>query len=236
MRLQEFDLTPAVVFHDRLNPKIWDNNNDLLPDVREKLLKIADDFRRFIGVEIFDILDITISGSNAAYTYTPNSDIDLHLVVMIPDAHDQELRQLFDAKKYQYNDTYDFKIHGYDVELYVQDAEQEHHSMGIYSIKNDRWISMPKQIKANIDDISVEEKYRTYKARIYRAIVNDDLEQCQKLWDSIKDMRRAGLAHGGEFSPENITFKILRAEGELQQLRNHMTYLKTQSMSLESVI
>jgi hypothetical protein len=232
MRLQEFDLTPAVVFHDRLNPGLWTDDNELLPDVHEKLLKIAEDFRKFIGVEIFDLLDITISGSNAAYTYTPNSDIDLHLVVMIPDAHEQELRELFDAKKYQYNDTYDFRIHGYDVELYVQDAEQEHASMGIYSIKNSRWISTPKQIKANIDDISVEEKYRTYKARIYRAIVSGDIESCQKLWDAIKGMRKTGLAHGGEFSPENITFKMLRAEGELQQLRDHMTALKTQSMSL----
>jgi hypothetical protein len=196
------------------------------------LIKIAEDFRKFIGVDLYDILDVTISGSNAAFTYTPHSDIDLHLVVMIPDAHDEELRQLFDAKKYQYNDTYDFKIHGYDVELYVQDAEQEHASMGIYSVKNNRWISTPKQSKANIDDISVEEKYRTYKSRIRTALVDDDIESCQRLWDAIKDMRKSGLAQGGEFSPENITFKMLRAEGDLAQLRDHMTALKTQAMSL----
>jgi hypothetical protein len=233
MRLNEIDITPALVFHDQLNPALWEGDS-LRPDVREKLIKIAADFQEFIGVSIYDVLDVTISGSNAAFTYTPKSDIDLHLVVMIPGAHEEELRQLFDAKKYQYNDMFDFKIHGYDVELYVQDAEQEHHSMGIYSVKNDRWISQPKQIRATIDDVSVENRYRTYIARIQMATAEDDLEKCQKLWDHIKGMRKAGLAQGGEFSPENVAFKLLRAEGHLQELRDHMLTLKTQAMSLEN--
>lgn len=234
MRLQEFDLTPAVVFHDQLNPALWADNR-LLPDVRQKLLNIAKDFQEFIGVQLYDILDVTISGSNAAFTYTPNSDIDLHLVVMIPEAHDPELRELFDAKKYQYNEQFDFRIKGFDVELYVQDAEQPHHSMGIYSIKNDRWLSEPKQVKANIDDSSVEHKYRSYKARIVRALRSDDAEQIRHLWNQIRDMRKAGLAKGGEFSPENITFKLLRAEGDLQDLRDKITQLKTAEFSLESL-
>ena len=234
MRLQEFDLTPAVVFHDQLNPALWADNR-LLPDVRQKLLNIAKDFQEFIGVQLYDILDVTISGSNAAFTYTPNSDIDLHLVVMIPEAHDPELRELFDAKKYQYNEQFDFRIKGFDVELYVQDAEQPHHSMGIYSIKNDRWLSEPKQVKANIDDASVEHKYRSYKARIVRALRSDDADQVRRLWNQIRDMRKAGLAQGGEFSPENITFKMLRSEGDLQDLRDKITQLKTAEFSLESL-
>jgi hypothetical protein len=232
MRLQEFDLTPAVVFHDELNPMLW-NGIRLDPDVRQKLLKIANDFREFIGIDLFDILDVTISGSNAAFTYTPNSDIDLHLVVMIPEAHDQELRQLFDAKKYQYNDQNDFKIHGFDVELYVQDATQPHHSMGIYSIKNDRWLKKPRAEKASVDDTSVKNKYRSYKSRIKQALKDNNPIRVKKLWDCIKDMRKAGLQTGGEFSPENLTFKLLRAEGDLSDLKDHMSRLKAQEFSLE---
>lgn len=234
MRLQEFDkLSQAVVFHNTLNPALW-RDGQMLPDVRDKLMKIARDFQEFIGVENFDLVDITVSGSNAAYTYTPNSDIDLHLVVVIPDAHDPELRELFDAKKYQYNDQFDFKIHGYDVELYVQDVEQPHHSMGIFSVLKDRWIQKPKQIKATVDDASVEQKYRTYKGRIAQALKDQDATALSNLWQSIREMRRAGLARGGEFSPENLVFKILRAEGDLADLKQRITDIKTRNMSLET--
>ena len=233
MRLQEFDkLSQAVIFHESLNPALW-RDGQMLPDVRNKLLKIARDFQQFIGVENFYLVDITVSGSNAAYTYTPNSDIDLHLVVVIPDAHDPELRELFDAKKYQYNDQFDFKIHGYDVELYVQDVEQPHHSMGIFSLLNDRWIQKPKQTKATVDDASVEQKYKTYKGRIAQALKDDDAMTINSLWQSIRDMRKAGLARGGEFSPENLVFKILRAEGDLGDLKQRITDIKTREMSLE---
>ena len=107
--------------------------------------------------------------------------------------------------------------------------------MGIYSIKNDRWLSEPKQVKANIDDASVEHKYRSYKARIVRALRSDNADQVRRLWNQIRDMRKAGLAQGGEFSPENITFKMLRSEGDLQDLRDKITQLKTAEFSLESL-
>jgi hypothetical protein len=117
------------------------------PEVREQLLRIADDFREFLGIDV-EVQDITISGSNAAYTYTPHSDIDLHLVVDLPQADASEVyRELFDAKKYAYNDQHDITIGGYDVELYVQDANKPHASQGIYSVKNDAWVSVPKRRK-----------------------------------------------------------------------------------------
>jgi len=232
MRLQEFDISQAVQFHDQLNPALW-QGQDLHPDVREHLLDIAKDFQEFIGVDIYDILDITISGSNAAYTYTPNSDIDLHLVVILPDEHDQELRQLFDAKKYQYNNEYDFKIHGYDVELYVQDAEQPHHSMGVYSLMKQSWIKQPKPQKATFDDDSVKSKFDLYRGRIKQATQTTDKILCHKLWDHLRNMRKCGLAKHGEFGVDNLVFKMLRAEGLLKDLKDHMLMIKTKELSIE---
>jgi hypothetical protein len=83
--LDRYKLSDAVKFNARLNPKIWGQDEHLKPQVRDALMKIADDFRATLGVKDLDLKDITLSGSNAAYTYTPNSDIDLHLVVDIPD-------------------------------------------------------------------------------------------------------------------------------------------------------
>jgi hypothetical protein len=213
MRLDEFQqLDLAVNFHDELNPKLWDGDQ-LQPDVRRALLKIANHFKDFLGIDMFDLLDVTISGSNAAYTYTSRSDIDLHLVVMIPDEHQQELEQLFNAKKYQYNDQHNIKVRGYDVELYVQDAEEKHHSMGIYSVSKNTWIQKPEKKRASIDDIDVREKYQTMLHRINQAIISNSHSRVEKVWKDIKNMRQAGLEAGGEFSPENLAFKILRAEG-----------------------
>ena len=233
MRLNEFEsLDLAVNFHDELNPKLWEDNR-MRPEVRAALMRIAENFKDFLVVDIYDLLDITVSGSNAAYTYTSHSDIDLHLVVMIPEAHETELKELFTAKKYQYNDQHDIKVRGFDVELYVQDAEDPHHSMGIYSVLNDRWIKQPKKVRAQIDDIEVQEKYRSIKHRINRAIVSDDYDSVQQVWNSVKNMRQTGLEQGGEFSPENLAFKILRADGTLEKLKRHMGNLKDAELSID---
>ena len=233
MRLDEFQqLDLAVNFHDQLNPKLWDGDQ-LQPDVRRALLKIANHFKDFLGIDMFDLLDITISGSNAAYTYTSHSDIDLHLVVMIPDEHQQELEQLFNAKKYQYNDQHDIRVRGFEVELYVQDAEQKHHSMGIYSVSKNSWIQRPEKKRATINDIDVREKYQTMQHRINQAIVSNSQTRIEKVWTDVKNMRQAGLETGGEFSPENLAFKILRAEGHIEKLKKHLTDVVSHGLSID---
>ena len=74
--LNSFKLSDAVTFHDKLNPKLW-NGTKLRPEVREQLLKIAEDFLSELGVNDLDVNDITISGSNAAYSYTKYSDLEI---------------------------------------------------------------------------------------------------------------------------------------------------------------
>ena len=105
--LDAYNLDDAVKFHDHLNPQLWDDREHLHPEVRAKLLEIATDFEEFLGLNDVSVQDITISGSNAAYSYTNHSDIDLHLVVAMPQGSSAEVyRELFDAKKYQYNDLH----------------------------------------------------------------------------------------------------------------------------------
>jgi hypothetical protein len=205
----------------------------MLPRVKNQLLKIAQDFQDFLGIDNLEIADITISGSNAAYTYTPHSDIDLHLLVDIQELDNSDVyRELFDAKKYQYNNTRNIKIAGYDVELYVQDSRQEHASLGIYSILHDTWVSKPKQTRPEVNDLSVRAKVQSLTDRIHRALHTQDLNQAQTIWDSIKTMRKAGLSSGGEFSPENLAFKVLRTQGLNQKLVSHIQDLKDSELSL----
>jgi hypothetical protein len=228
--LDSYNLADAVKFHRRLNPRLWARDEHLLPEVKEKLLSIAEFFQEFLGVDDLKVKDITVSGSNAAYSYTKNSDIDLHLVVDMPD--DPIYQELFNAKKYEFNDTHNIKIGGADVELYVQPADQPHHSLGIYSVKNSDWISIPQRKRAQIDDACVRDKVSDLDARIHAAIKSKDLGRISTLWDKIKAMRQGGLEQHGEFGCENIAFKLLRNSGCIAALKDARTALQDLELSL----
>lgn len=234
MNLHELDrykLSDAVKFNARLNPKIWGQDEHLKPEVRDALMKIADDFRATLGVKDLDLKDITLSGSNAAYTYTPNSDIDLHLVVDIPD--DEVYRELFDAKKYAYNNQHNIKIGGYDVELYVQDVDQPHVTQGEYSLLNNDWIQVPRRQRADVVDQSTRSKYQDLKQRIRDAIKTKDYEVMAGLMAKIKQLRQSGLDEHGEFGPENLAFKMLRTQGYIQKLVDARNAAKDQELSID---
>ena len=236
MNLKELDslqLADYVKFHDELNPVLWDQNQKINPKVREILLNIANDFQEFLGVNDIGLKDITVSGSNAGYNYNDHSDIDLHLVVDLPEAdRNQVYRELFDAKKYQYNDQHNISVGGHDVELYVQNANQPHYSQGIYSLLNDQWLTVPKKIKTDINDDSVISKYHDLENRINSTVESHDLIKVQSLIDKIKHMRSTGLANKGEFSVENLTFKLLRHDGLIKKLYDHRNQLRDQQLSL----
>jgi RNA polymerase sigma factor (sigma-70 family) len=231
--LDSYNLGDAVKFNDRLNPRIWGADEKMRPEVREQLLKIADDFREFLGIDV-EVKDITVSGSNAAYTYTPHSDIDLHLVVDLPMADASEVyRELFDAKKYAYNDQHDIRIGGHEVELYVQDANKQHVSQGIYSITNDDWVSVPKRRRPDVDDISLKSKFEDLGHRIESVVAGGDYEQITALAQRIKELRQAGLDAHGEFGPENLAFKMLRTQGLIKKLYDARNAAKDQLLSLD---
>ena len=227
-------LKDAIVFHSNLNPAIW-GDEKMLPEVREDLMRIMDDFREFLAVDDLDIVDITVSGSNAAYTYTPHSDIDLHLVVRVPESQDKIFTELFDAKKALYNLTRNIKVRGFDVELYVQNDNNPVQSMGIYSVLRDQWIAYPRRVKAEVNDVSVMARVRIYTHRINEALASDDIELAKQVWRDLRAMRKAGLDKGGEFSPENLAFKILRTRDMANKLYDHIIALKDKSLSLEHI-
>jgi hypothetical protein len=225
-------VSTALVFHKRLNPKLW-SKGALKPVIRQQLLKIAKHFIDYIDIGKLGLTDITISGSNAGYTYSRNSDLDLHLIVKIPKDKERLLKQLFDAKKNQYNFQHDIKIKNIDVELYVQDEAQPHTSAGIYSVLDDKWLKIPDTVEDVVDRADVKQKYKQFRDKIRSALRSDNLESVKKASDDIKRLRQQGLERDGELSTENVVFKILRAKGYLEQLRNHISKLKADQLSLE---
>ena len=233
--LQSFQLSDAVKFHDHLNPKIF-HGQHVRPEVEKQLKIIAGDFLEELGVDGLDVQDITISGSNAAYSYTPHSDLDLHILVDMTKLNDDEMyRELFDAKKNAYNDSHDIKIHGIPVELYIQDTSQPVISLGEYSIKNNKWLKIPSKRRANFDQTATARKYEKILAVIERALKTHKLDRVQNVLKTIKRYRQAGLDKGGEFGPENLAYKALRTQGYITALYKLRDELHSKELSIEGM-
>lgn len=230
--LESFKLSDAIKFHDKLNPRLW-RGGKLLPEVKKQLEIIAEDFITELGISGLNVEDITLSGSNAAYTYTPHSDLDLHILVdMNKLDNDEVYRELFQAKKTLYNDTHDIKIHGVPVELYVQDTNEPVKSLGEYSLLRDEWIKIPKKKKADFDQQAARLKYEKLESLIMTAMKSKKAEKIDELLKTIKRYRQTGLDKGGEFSPENLAYKALRNNGYIQRLYDLRNTLHTRELSL----
>lgn len=231
MKIQEVVSTSKLVTVNRtLNPSLW-NGSDLDPKVREALLKIADHFEQFVGVDL-PVKDITITGSNANYTWTAHSDLDLHLIV--PGTPSEEERELYSAKKALWGEQHDIMIRGLEVECYVQGEDEPHHSTGIYSIKNQKWLVEPKKVKPDIDDSAVTAKVRDLVEIVKAAWVSGDLEKLQTAKEKITKMRKAGLERAGEWSTENLAFKQIRNLGIIDRVTDRIRDLEDQELSLEN--
>lgn len=233
--LESFQMSDAITFHNLLNPKLW-RGQHLRPEVKDQLETIAKDFLEELGINGLDVTDLTISGSNAAYSYTPYSDLDLHILVDMSKYPDDDVyRELFNAKKTIYNDTHDIKIHGVPVELYVQDSREPVVSLGEYSLKNNKWLRIPTKRRANFDQTATKQKYEKLSRLIELALNSKQYKKISNVVKTIKRYRQAGLDKGGEFSPENLAYKAVRAQGYITKLYDLKNKLHSEILTIETM-
>jgi hypothetical protein len=234
LELEKFKIEDAINFHDELNPLLFDENNKLKPNIKKQLLIITDDFVEYMGIPDLAIEDVIITGSNVAFTYTPHSDIDLHILVDFSELSESDVyKELFNAKKMLYNDTYKITIRDIPVEVYVQDTAQAHTSLGEYSIYQDKFTRFPTRKRANLDEISAEHKFERLEQLAIEGLKSQDIEKVKHVLSIIKRYRQAGLDTKGEFGPENLAFKAIRSKGYFQSLFNLRNDLKAKGLSIE---
>jgi hypothetical protein len=214
--------------NDELEPHFW-SDNKLDPKISNRLTRIANDFIEGIEVPV-EIEDIRFTGSLANYNWSKYSDVDLHIVVDFDkiDEDTELVKSFFDSIRMRWNDTHDIKIHGYEVEIYIENVGDVHKSSGIYSISNDEWVVEPDPTSVDIDFHQARKKSDDIETQVnllqhilhngkYQSVLNN----IERLKDKIRRMRKAGLdSPAQEFSSENIAFKILRREEILQKLND----------------
>jgi len=246
--IQELDVDSVVIpssyVKDHLNPKIW-HDNTLNPEIRTQLLKIADEYIKYLDVQIKPE-NILFLGSMANYNWNETSDLDLHIVFDFNKISDDVklAKDFFDAKGSNWKNSHDISLKGYAVELYVQEKNEENKSVGVYNLVNDEWIHSPEKEKVTIDKKLIKKKSSDIATQI-EEIEKKSLDespdwnaiykQSKKLKDKIKQMRQSGLDKTGEFSAENLAFKFLRNNGYLKKLGDISSQAFDKNLSMNEI-
>ena len=226
--------------NDTFDPDIWEDEV-LKPEIRENLLKIAKDF--LIDLP-FDLKpkDITLTGSLANYNWSKYSDIDLHIIVDFTEVDDnmELVKEFFRQLQTNWNNRHDILIKGYEVEIYFQDSNEAHISTGVYSVQNNEWLVKPTPESVSIDYANVKKKAQDISDRIdhIAKMMTDEegdavLDAIDRLKAKVRDMRKTGLEGAGQYSVENLAFKVLRRSEELGRLSDLKAKAYDELMSID---
>jgi len=231
------------LYRNTLCPKLWNINEDgvkLDDAVRKGLLKIAQDFVANLKKENnihIKIHDIVIIGSITNYNWTDYSDIDLHVVTDYKDLDmtADDAQTLFDAIKVGWNNKHNITMKGHDVEIYVQDTAHVPTSASSYSVYKNDWIQEPVKESPTFNKELIKKKYKEYKKKITTLLSKHDETALKSLLDKLYKYRQSGLDSGGELSEENIVFKIIRAHGYLDKIKDSIAQIYDKKMSVNEL-
>jgi hypothetical protein len=217
-------------YKKELNPSFW-TGDKFDQDIREKLLSIAQDFYKTLSLDI-PIADIQLTGSLANYNWTDKSDLDVHILIDFTKIDDNLdlVKKALDGPRLIWNMRNKVILRGHDVELYIQDIDFPHTASGLFSLKNNSWIRIPKFNPPEIDYNDVDKKFDGIVSEIlemenllssanFSSVSEKEIYQYgRKIKSKIMNMRIEGLAREGEFSIENLVFKKLRNEGYIEKI------------------
>ncbi len=230
----QFEPIKSFYLQDTLNPEIWENEQ-IDEEIREDLLTIANDYMETIDLDNIDIKDIILTGSLTNYNWSKYSDYDLHIIIDFNDVSENHelVERMFDYSKKNWNSQHDITIKGYDVEIAAQDIRDLEEAMssgrmgGIFSLMNNKWIKKPTKSDFVPDEELIRKKASAFMQEV-KEIESElekeevDLEEVSdrisKVWKKIKDRRKAGLEKEGEYSLENLIFKLLRRNGYIERI------------------
>lgn len=229
----KFTLPHTLQYHENLNVAIFDQYGDMKPDVRNALLRIAENFIETLAPSIDKSMigDVYLTGSNANYNYTSGSDCDLHIMIRYPSKIYEDYAL---AKKTVWNNQYHVSIHGYPVEVYPQDINEPIvDGSGWFNLTKNIWFKKP----VHQDSVDVTNPSITHKAEKIGKEIDftvkygvTDLNSLHRLGTKIWGLRDQNK--NGEFSINNLAFKELRNSGLTAKYINYMQNIQNKELSL----
>ena len=216
-------------YNKTLNKKFW-SDQVFDTDIRKKLLAITSDFIKELELDGVKVYDVTLTGSNSNYNYNEFSDLDVHVLIDYKEINKDEdlVKSALDGQRFIWNLRHNISLRDHNVEMYVQDKDEPHVASGLYSIQDGRWITKPSYDPPSIDRRDVYKKANAFKKDVN--ILKEKLSKVKgsdakilhdvgkKLKQKISKMRKRGLAREGEFSIENLAFKVLRNSNIIEDL------------------
>ncbi len=238
------DVLDSFKVKETLNPQIWENDT-LNPQVRTNLIKIANDFYKGLNLPSeVKLKDIIFTGSLANFNWSKFSDIDLHIVLDFSqlEGGEQFKEDFFYAQKAIWNQEHDITVFDFPVEIYAQDIKAKLVATAVYSVKFDKWVLKPERESFKVNKKAIKEKADKFisKLKEIRYDYNEKdfqsvVDKVSTLKDKIKKYRTAGLENGGEFSMENIVFKVLRRTPFMDILDSYKAKAYDTLMSVEEI-
>jgi predicted nucleotidyltransferase len=236
------ELEEAIEKHDELNPALFNEDATLKVEVKEKINEIVEEFLKdFIEAEVeLTVQDIILTGSNASYNYTKDSDLDIHIIADTSKIEDtlNLHKVIYNAYKSAFNKKFEIELNKVPVEIYVETQDTPLVSNGIYSVMNDEWVKEPtKDDIPEVDQEAIDKAFKPWEKR-YKALVDkitdetEDESEIDKFIDKLYELRQKGLAEEGEYSIGNLVFKEVRNNGYLDNLKELRHKVIAQRLSL----
>ena len=239
----EDELVETIEKHEDLNPALFDENGKLKPAVKDKVNEIVDEFLKdFVEVEVeLTVQDIILTGSNASYNYTKDSDLDIHIIADTSKISDtlNLHKVIYNAYKSAFNRRFEIELNKVPVEVYVETQDTPLVSNGIYSVVKDEWIKEPtKEDIPEVDQDAIDKAFKPWEEK-YKALVNKingsttDETAIDTFINDLYDLRQKGLSTDGEYSIENLVFKEMRNNGYLDNLKELRHKVIARRLSLQ---
>jgi hypothetical protein len=225
--------------HDQLDPTVWDNaympRPTLKPYIAEWITTyVVEALARNGYTHMEEWLTLVVTGSLTTYQYSPNSDCDISLFVNAEAFPDWSRAEMIAIMMDECDDTL---VPGtsHPLQCYVVPSDitrEDLYKPGLrsaYDIATNNWIVAPE--KDRVHDVKREMNEATTialeNADKMEKLIRYEPIKAIKFYNQVHKRRQKDMALGkGDFSPSNITYKMIEQRGLFDQVKSLMKQLR----------